>query len=128
MVNDIILRQLFTAFPDAVINSNLSFVACPKVSSGFSLENVTTREAVLCKLFEWLSRDAIKGEWYALERVNEKYRKYHLDGINDFCGTHFTKEDMELIYQVLGNGVRHQLTKAFVNSGFDLDLLEGSIR
>ena len=47
-----------------------------------------------------------------------------LNGINKFLGTDFTEGDISIIYQKLGNRVNHNLTVEFVNSGYDLRILE----
>jgi hypothetical protein len=46
-----------------------------------------------------------------------------LNGINQFLGTSFTHDDMELIYTYLGNAIKHDktvefITKANYNMGF----------
>ena len=56
---------------------------------------------------------------------NERFHNFMLNGINDFLGTDFTTEDMAIIYQKLGNRVRHSLTEEFVNSGYDMAILKG---
>ena len=39
-------------------------------------------------------------------------------------GTNFTREEMELIYERLGNSCNRELTEKFVGSGYDMKLLE----
>ncbi len=126
MVNQKVLNDLFSAFPNAIINRNLEFVADPnrRVNSYFRLEDCETREDVTAKLLEWLSREAYKSEHFCVERRNAQVHKYHLDGINRFCGTSFTPEDMKLIYSELGNRVNHQKTLCFVRSGYDMEVLK----
>lgn len=46
-----------------------------------------------------------------------------LCGINAYLGTNFTEDDIAIIYQELGNRVRHTLTVEFVNSGYDMSVL-----
>lgn len=129
MVEQKVLNDLFTAFPDAIINRNLEFVADPnrRVNSYFRLEDCETREDVTAKLLEWLSRDAFKSQHFYAAWRNEQVHKYHLDGINRFCGTAFTPEDMELIYARLGNRANHQKTLLFIRSGFDMCVLRGKV-
>lgn len=50
--------------------------------------------------------------------------QYHLNGINKFLGTDFTREDMKMIYVNLGNAVHHQKTLEFIDSGYDMELLK----
>jgi len=68
------------------------------------------------KVLEWLSRAAFK-------EGNETTRKWYLDGINRFLETNFNSEDMELIYVKLGNAVNRELTKKFVDSNYDMGVL-----
>ena len=51
-----------------------------------------------------------------------------LNGINGFLGTDFTEDDIAIIYQKLGNRVRHSLTEEFVNSGYDMTVLKGGVQ
>lgn len=46
----------------------------------------------------------------------------------EFCGTNFTVEQMGFIYTYLGNGVKHELTRQFVRSVFDLSVIEKYIQ
>lgn len=126
MVNQNVLNDLFIAFPDAIINRNLEFVADPnrRVNSYFRLEDCKSREDVTAKLLEWLSRDAYKSQHFNVEWRNEQVHKYHRDGINRFCSTAFTPDDMKLIYSELGNRVNHQKTLLFIRSGYDMEVLK----
>lgn len=125
MVNTEVLHKLFNAFPSAFINHNLEFIADPhhRVNSYFLLENCQTEEDVAAKLLEWLSRESYKSQHFDSERRNREVHKYHLDGINTFCGTTFTEDDIEEIYTHLGNAVNHQLTLEFIRSGYDMTVL-----
>lgn len=125
MVNERILRRLFKAFPYALINRNLEFVANPnpKVNSYFILSGHKTEQEIQCKLLEFLSREASSSLHYKNYAYNDQVHKYHRDGINSFLGTNFTHEDMEQIYASLGNGVNRELTLKFIQSGFDMQVL-----
>jgi hypothetical protein len=114
--NHQIRNNLFSAFPKALINGNLEFIAHPHRNSYFLLDGVETETEVKAKVIEWLSREAIKGG----SRVSQKY---HMDGINTFLGQNFTDDDMEQIYTYLGNAVNHQKTVRFIESGYDMSTL-----
>lgn len=126
MVNNDVLHKLFMAFPDGNINHNLEFIADPhrRVNSYFRLEDCETEEDVTAKVLEWLSRESYKSQHFDSERRNRQVHKYHLNGINAFCGTAFTEDDIEEIYTRLGNRVNHQLTLDFIRSGYDLAVLK----
>lgn len=125
MVEQKVLNDLFAAFPGAILNRNFEFVADSHrwVNSYFRLDSCETREDVVAKLLEWLSREAFKSQHFDAAWRNAQVHKYHLDGINQFCGTSFTTEDIELIYTKLGNCIRHQKTLEFIHSGYDMDVL-----
>ena len=126
MVEQKVLDDLFAAFPDAILNRNLEFVSDPhrRVNSYFRLDNCETREDVVEKLLAWLSRDAFKSQHFDASWRNAQVHKYHLDGINQFCGTAFTPEEMELIYTKLGNSALHnKKTLEFIRSGYDMSML-----
>lgn len=125
MVDQKVLNKLFAAFPDAIINRNLEFVANPhrRVNSYFRLEDCETEEDVAAKVLEWLSREAYKSQHFNVEHRNRMVHDYHLDGINAFCGTSFDTLDIETIYTRLGNCVNHQKTLDFIRSGYDLEVL-----
>ena len=125
MVSNETLHKLFQAFPDAIINRNLEFVADPnqRVNSYFRLDNCETEEDVTAKVLEWLSREAFKSQHFSRVGRNEQVHAYHLEGINSFCGTSFTTLDMAEIYTHLGNEVHHQRTLAFIRSGYDMSVL-----
>lgn len=60
MVETYVIRKLFRAFPNFIINHPLEFVADvnPRVNSYFCLSNCESEEDVQAKVLEWLSRDA----------------------------------------------------------------------
>lgn len=123
MVSAEISRRLKAAFPRAFINCNLEFIADPKVNSYFILEDCTDEEDVIAKCLEWQSRDAYSSLHYDSDNKNHQCHLYHLKGINQFCGTSFTEDDIDLIYTYLGNKCNHQKTLAFIRSGYDMRVL-----
>lgn len=126
MVGTQILKKLFSAFPDGFINHNLEFIAHPhhRVNSYFRLEDCETEEDVAAKILEWLSREAYKSQHFNQELRNRRVHEYHLEGINAFCGTCFTEDDIDEIYTNLGNSVNHQKTLEFIRIGYDLAVLK----
>ena len=124
MVEVDILQRLYAAFPKALLNHNLEFVADLKANTYFILADCETEEDVIAKLLEWLSRAAFKTEPYRSPVANKRFHAYHLDGINKFCGTSFTEDDMDEIYTYLGNCVNHAKTLRFIRTGYDVSVLE----
>lgn len=126
MVSQTVLKKLFVAFPFAIMNRNLEFVADPnhRVNSYFRLDNIETEEEAIAKVLEFLSREAYKSQHYHVSWRNEEVHKYHLDGINAFCGTAFRKTDIEQIYTYIGNRCNHAKTLRFIRSGYDMAVLK----
>ena len=78
---------------------------------------------VKCKVLEWLSRPASKGQPFKSDRANEKYQQYMLDGINKYLGTNFSHDDIDEVYTYLGNCCNHKKTLLFIGSGYDVRIL-----
>lgn len=116
LMNNEIRSRLFRAFPEAFINGNLEYIACPRQNSYFRLEDIEDERDLKAKILEWLSREAYKAG-------NKNTQRYHLNGINTFLGTSFTQEQMEDIYTYLGNRCNHQKTLRFIDSGYDMAVL-----
>lgn len=109
--------QFQRAFPRCFINMNNELIIHPGRNSYFTLKGIETENELRAKVLEWLSREAVKGGSRATQ-------KYHLNGINEVLGTDFGVNDMEAIYQYLGNAVNHRKTLRFIESGYDLSALE----
>lgn len=129
MVETDILKKLFKAFPNSIINHSFEFVADvnPRVNSYFCLSNCDSEEDVQAKVLEWLSRDAYNSTHYRTNKKNDEVHRYHLDGINSFLGTEFMPEDVEFIYQELGNCITHKKTLEFIRSGYDMTLIKYNV-
>ena len=124
MVGSSIVKRLGAAFPGSFVNTSLEFIAHKEANQYFRLEDCNTELEVKCKILEWLSRGAHKTCPYASEKKNDKFHAFMLEGINAFLLTDFDEKDITLIYQRLGNRVRHGLTMEFVLSGYNMALLE----
>ena len=128
MVDSLTTKKLSRAFPNSFINTSLEFIAHLKANEYFGLEDCENELDVKCKVLEWLSRGAHKTCPFHTNLKNERFHNFMLNGINDFLGTDFTEEDMAIIYQKLGNRVRHSLTEEFINSGYDMRLLKNDFK
>lgn len=119
-----ITQRLMDCFPDSFINQRDEFIAHSDSNQYFILHDCTTEFDVKCKVLEWLSRAAFKTEPYSSDRENRIFHGFMLVGINTFLGTRFTDDDMEIIYTFLGNAVNHAKTVRFVESGYNMAVLE----
>lgn len=108
--------RLNAAFPLLFVNRQNELIINPKRNSYFRLDDVDTERELTAKILEWLSREAAKS-------IYPWSQAYHLNGINSFLGTDFTREEMNEIYTYLGNAVNHEKTLRFIDSGFDLSVL-----
>lgn len=117
--------SLLSSFPESFINERNEFIAHKKTNQYICLSDCEEKIDFQCKVLEWFSRPASKGQPYNQEWRNRKFREFMLDGINEFLKTDFTEDDMEIIYQYLGNAINHEKTIRFVESDYDLKILEG---
>ncbi len=124
MVEAAVFVKLFAAFPGSFINHNIEFIAHREANEYFLLGNCETELDVKCKVLEWLSRGAHKTQPFHSNAKNEKFHEFMLAGINKYLGTDFSKDDIAIVYQMLGNRVRHDLTVAFVEGGYDMEILK----
>ncbi len=118
-----LIKRLMNCFPNSFINHNGEFIAEKKSNTYFILKDCKTELDVKCKVLEWVSRAAHKGQPYKQEKRNKEFRAFILNGINQFLETNFSEDDMEQIYTYLGNAINHERTVAFVESGYDMNLL-----
>lgn len=114
---------LLQAFPESFINERDEFIAHKRSNTYLCLGNCKKPIDIECKVLEWFSRPASKGMPYSQGWRNKRFRKFMLEGINDFLETDFTESDMEEIYQHLGNAINHEKTVQFVESGYDFKVL-----
>lgn len=124
MVDWNIIKNLMDCFPGSIINGSGEFIAHIKANEYFILHNCETKIDVKCKVLEWLSRAAYKTEPYNTKKSNDTFHKFMLDGINRFLQTDFTPEDICEIYTCLGNAINHKKTIRFIESGYDLAILQ----
>lgn len=109
-------RKIRAAFPAAFVNMHNELILVPKANTYIMLNQVRDERDFKAAVLEDCSRNAFKG-------CSRKLQDEHLDGINKLLDTKFTRDDMELIYTYLGNGIQHDLCLRFVASGYDLEII-----
>lgn len=114
-----IINHALDCFPKSFINRSNEIILEPKNNVYFRLEDVTSELEFKSKVFAWLSRPIAKS-------LNRHWSPRVLKSVNELLGTTFTKDDMHLIYNRLGNDINRPLTIAFIESNYDLTLLETS--
>ena len=122
MIDSLVTKKLARAFHGSFINTALEFIAHKEANEYFRLEDCENEFDVKCKVLEWLSRGAHKTCPFNSNIKNERFHNFMLNGINDFLGTDFTEDDMEIIYTYLGNRCNHERTVKFINSGYDMSI------
>ena len=110
------LQKIYDAFPKAFINRHNEMIIYPRENTYFLLDNVNDKLELDCKVLEYCSRQASKG-------MSRASQKYHFEGIERYFERSFTKEQMEAIYTLLGNGIHRELCKRFINENFNFELL-----
>jgi len=86
------------AFPKAIMNLRLELIVYPARNTTVPLYGADTLDELNARIIEWCSREACKS-------YSSASQKYHLNGINQFCGTIYTRTSMDYIYTYLGNGI-----------------------
>lgn len=104
-------------FRNSFINNTNEYIIWPKHNIYFILSDVQSLTDLKYKVLNWCSRYCIKG---IPERDQARMRNF----VNEFLQTDFDYDDFETIYIVLGNAIKKDLTKKFVESGYDLGLLK----
>ena len=115
-------------FIGSYINYNNEIILIPKFNIYTSLDDVYSNEDFEVKLCEWFSRDCCCALRYSQKKRLERYWSENTDAFNYICGTAFSVEQMEYIYTYLGNGIRRDLAKKFVKSGFDLSVIDKFVK
>lgn len=119
-----LIIRLMHCFPRSFINQNGEFIAHAETNQYFILRDCNAELDVKCKVIEWFSRAACKTWPFDSARRNKQFQQFMLNGINEFLGTSFTAEEMEQIYTYLGNACNHDKTVRFIESGYDMGILE----
>ena len=118
------LQALMYAFPESFINCNNELIFHPKINYSFLLDNCYTPRDVVAKVLMWFTRPCCKAEVYKRISANDKFHKEMTARLSEYLGVGLTVEQVMLIYQKLGNGIRKDLTYKFIDSGYDLKVLE----
>lgn len=119
------VTNLMILFNGSFINYRNELILVPRTNLYFSLDDVESESDLKCKVIECCSRDAYKTMPYSSPYSNKVYQNNVRRHINNYLGTDFTREDMELIYTYLGYGVHRDLTIKFVESNYDMNILKG---
>lgn len=122
---DMIMRLMY-CFPGSLMNDRGVFVADKKKANHtyICLDVCENEMDIKCRVLEWLSRSACKSLAYDSDYHNKKFWTFMREGINKYLGTNFSHDDMMEIYTYLGNEINHAKTIRFIESGYDMKVLE----
>lgn len=120
------IQKLMRCFPRSYINCEGEIIFHEYANEYFILRNCETELDIKCKVVEWLSR-SYKQQPYRTPSKNIEYQTFMRNGINEYLGTNFTKDDLCRIYSYLGNACNHEKTIKFVNSGYDMRVLDKGV-
>lgn len=112
-----IINHALQVFPKSFINHSNEIILEPRNNVYFRLEDVKTELDFKCKMFAWVSRPIAKS-------LNKYWSPKVLNSFNRLLNTNFSKDEMHKVYDRLGNDVNRQLTTRFIESNYDLSLLE----
>ncbi|MHA4196752.1 hypothetical protein [Bacillus cereus] len=114
---DSLLDRTKEVFVGAFVNRNNELIFDRRSNLYFRLDDVETVLDFKCKMMAWLSRPITKS-------LSDYKARIILQRFNELLGTNFSRADMELIYDRLGNGVAKPLCIEFIESNYDLSLLK----
>lgn len=103
--------------PKAFINRRNELILVPTKNIYFNLNGVESKRDITVKIFHWLSRPAHKG-------VGSYWENRIRAIINNYLQTNFNRDAFDLIYTKLGNATNPELTEKFIDSDYDLKVLE----
>lgn len=112
-----VIKRLMSIWKDSFINNNFELILETRRNIYIGIDMFKTKKDIYINMLEWKSRPCIKGD-------NEEVLKNFRDKFNKFFNRNFTKEELEIIYQRLGNGVNRELAIKFYDSGYDMKILK----
>lgn len=118
------IQRIMKYFKNSYINSYLEVILLPKTNGYFAIKNCRNEVDIKCEIIENISRDCFKTQHYSRLKDNKNMWNENLIALNNALKTDFSQQDIELIYNKLGNGINHELTKKFVESNFDIEVLK----
>lgn len=130
-MGDEMVERLQQCFPDGRLNYYSEFIAHRGANRHYGaaclkLGGCETAEDVIAAALEMLTIDCCKSAPFETPDANIRFHKYMLKGMNKLLGMAFTEKQYLAIYTCIGNGINHQLTVDFIQSGYDLKILRNS--
>lgn len=111
------LNKVRFIFPGAFITLRNELILERKNNIYFNLNDIEDETEFKCKMIAWLSRPSCRG-------LTNYWQRKILKMLNEYLETDFNNEEMMIIYGRLGNDVNRKLTINFIESGYNLNILE----
>lgn len=121
-----ILMRLMSIFIGSFINHNNELIVIPRNNTYFMLKDCQTEKDIIAKVLMWCSRTCYKAQPYKSKTKNRQYQELNTQRLSEFLGVPLSVEDVGLIYERLGNGIDKELTYQFIDSGYDMKILQKS--
>lgn len=111
------VKRLMDIFEDSFINRNFELILERRRNLYINFELVKTVKDLKMNMVQWKTRACIKGDYD--EVLNDTIKKY-----NKFFEKDFSLEELELIYELLGNGVNPDLCEKFIDNDLNIEILK----
>lgn len=121
-----LLMRLMSIFIGSFINHNNELIVIPRNNTYFMLKDCQTEKDIIAKVLMWCSRTCYKAQPYKSKAKNRQYQELNTQRLSEFLGVTLSVEDVGLIYERLGNGIDKELTYQFIDSGYDMKILQKS--
>lgn len=117
------IKRLMYIYNESFINSNFELILERKRNIFTVLSNLKTERDLIFNMLEWKTRPCIVGITDD-DSDAEKFRNSFNEFMHEYTHKNFTKEEISTIYKKLGNEVNRELTEKFIESGYDMEILE----
>lgn len=118
------VAEFSALFPKSFINDCGELILVPKTNLYFKANNIGSIKELRCKIVEWCSRDACKSTPFYHTKRNKEYQEFVRDRINEFLGIDFSEGEWLLVYTYLGNNINRPLCEKFIESDYDLKIIQ----
>jgi len=100
------------------VNNNNELIIIPEINSYFRLDDVETELDFKCKILHWLSYDCASNHW------DKRWSPKMINFINYMLDVDWNQDVLQAIYCRFGNGLNHDLCIKFIQSNYDLTLIQ----
>lgn len=122
MTYDDYVQRLFWIFPDGKLDKNRDFVTRGGIR--INLSYCCDKDDVIIQILENHSKDVIRDKAFRRRSWNDRRKARLIKAFNQYIGADLTEEDWRRIKAVLCNTNRHTLARRFMQSLFDMKILD----